>query len=109
MLKYSQDPRQFSIDAVMCNRIISQPAGHIKNFVCLIIKQYIYRQRCMNKNLSINDIKMIVLNLENIEKFNAVKNSKLQKHEQKWYPERTRTQQEQNFQFNYVHEYISKL
>ena len=43
MDKLDQDKIHFSTDRVIVNRLMDQP-GHIKNFVCLVTKQFIYRQ-----------------------------------------------------------------
>ena len=40
---------------IIFNRICQNPR-HIKNFLCLIVKQYIYAQRCLGKKLSKNEV-----------------------------------------------------
>ena len=37
-----------SVSAILLNQVV-QPVRSISNFICLITKQYIYRQRCMKK------------------------------------------------------------
>ena len=63
---------------------ITQGCGHVANFMCLVVKQFIYRQRCLKENLHFPIIKKLILNIENIEKYIAVKNGKEQRHIQKW-------------------------
>ena len=35
---------------------VTPKKGHIVNFICLVVKQYIYRQRCLNEPLSEHEI-----------------------------------------------------
>ena len=80
MLKYSSEQINFQIDTVLWNRIIHQLIGHITYFICLVIKHFIYRQRCLKKGLSVDQC-------EDIEKYylyHAVKHCTLGKHYRKW-------------------------
>ena len=72
-----------SSKAVLFNEI-AQPARHIANFICLLTKQYIYRQRCLKQDISFPQFKAHVRKIENIEKYIAIKNDKLAKHNKKW-------------------------
>ena len=58
--------------------------NHVVNFLCLITKQYIYRQKCLGKALSFPGLKSIYRNTECIEKYIAVKNQRLAVHNRKW-------------------------
>ena len=40
MYEFDETPIHFGVDTVLCNRVIDE-AGHIKNFICLLAKQYI--------------------------------------------------------------------
>ena len=62
--------------------------GHVVNFVCLVTKQYVYQQRCLGKNLNFNELCGYIKELENIEKYIAVKNGNVQRHYKKWKPEK---------------------
>ena len=114
MNQISADPIYFDVDTVMWNRIIPANAGHIKNFICLVTKQYIYRQRCLKKDLNVHELKVIIMNLRNMERYIAIKNGKLDKHTSKWNPRKahtTRTMESQNINANiniYVQEYLSE-
>ena len=68
---------------VMSNRIIDN-ARNIKNFICLLLKQYIYRKRCFKEKPTFQEFKQIVWQTKNIENFIAVKNNQLAKHVKKW-------------------------
>ena len=57
---------------------------HGANFICLLSKQYIYRQRCFKESLSFPVLQAQFRRMENVEKYIAVKNNKLQKHLKKW-------------------------
>ena len=82
---FSREKIYFDIDTVLWNRLIPTKANHVKNFVCLLVKQYIYRQRCLGKNLSTIELRKHVLHVKNMEKYIATKNHKLSKHQKKWY------------------------
>ena len=71
-----------SFQNVLLNTIASK--GNICNFVCLIIKQFIYRQRCGAHGLNFNELKGYITSIESKEKYIATKHGHLIKHEQKW-------------------------
>ena len=41
-------------DTVIEDSLIIEKPNHVKYFICLLVKQYIYRQRCLAKPLLIN-------------------------------------------------------
>ena len=84
MMQYSSDKINFNEQNVMFNNIIEEDPMHVKNFICLMVKQYIYRQRCFNKELSVCELERQITNLKRIEKYNAIKSNRLHKHEEKW-------------------------
>ena len=57
---------------IILNRIV-QPKYHVANFICLIIKQYIYSQKCREGSLSLAAVKTRINQIENIEKYIAIK------------------------------------
>ena len=59
--------------------------GHLTNFLALVVKQYIYRKRCLGQDVSKIELKTEFLKCRNIEKAIAVKNNKLYIHEKKWF------------------------
>ena len=68
---------------VIKNTIV--PHGkHVINFICLITKQFIYRQRCLQLPIHFVILKREINKIENIEKYIAVKNGKLATHQRKW-------------------------
>ena len=108
MEAFSKAKIHFDVDTVMVNRLIDSPKGHIKNFICLVIKQYIYRQRCLGKTLSSEELKYYILSIANTEKYIATKNNKLAKHERKWFPDKgdkiVSTSVDQTYIQQYIHE-----
>ena len=84
MNTYNKDPIHFAVDTVLTNRLIYQPVGHIKNAICLMVKYFIYRQRCFNQLPNIHQCKQYIWSIENNEKYYAIKNNNLQKHLKKW-------------------------
>ena len=83
--KYGTDVK-LTAYAVFFNVIFSSNANHITNFLCLVAKQVIYKQRCLKQNLTLSVFKNHLSIIENSEKYYAVKNQKLNKHLRKWYP-----------------------
>ena len=47
MREFTPEQINFDVDAVIFNRIIFTPKGHIKNFLCLVATQFIYRQKVL--------------------------------------------------------------
>ena len=70
---------------IILNKLTS-PKNHVVNFICLVVKQYIYRQKCLKENLNIQNVKMLLQKIQNMERYIAIKNGHLQKHLKKWHP-----------------------
>ena len=68
---------------MLTNSLVEDPKN-IKNTICLIAKQYIYRQRCQKKAISLLEIKSIVWKTQDIEKYIAIKNENIDKYNKKW-------------------------
>ena len=95
--------------AIICNSVHSKPT-HIVNFVCLIVKQYIYRKKCQKDRLDIRELKASILQQENIEKYIAQKHGKLGKHIAKWYPCDYKERRNNNVElYEYVDQYIQSM
>ena len=95
-----------SVVNVMLNEVA--PKGSVINFLCLIIKQYVYSQRCLKKELSFYEIKSRLKNIECIEKYIAVKHEKLVKHVKKWSKPSVNIMCQTNLS-EFVEEYIVNL
>ena len=48
LMSYNESEIIFNIPNVIFNQLISSPRN-VKNFVCLMLKQYIYKQRCLKQ------------------------------------------------------------
>ena len=72
------------MDTVLCNRVIDDPRN-VKNFICLLAKQYIYRQVCLDKKISNVEFCRYVYSQQSIEKCNAIKNQKVRFYVKKWH------------------------
>ena len=86
-----QIPVVLNAQNVIFNTITEQEY-HVANFICLIVKQYIYRQKCLQKVLSIDELKAQIEKIERMEKYIATKNNKLNKHVTKWEKSRNHKQ-----------------
>ena len=76
----------FSIETVILNKIVDN-AKSIKNYICLVLKQYLYRKRCYKQLPNFQEFKALVLETRNIEFYIAKKNNRVAKHFKKWYNE----------------------
>ena len=92
---------------IILNKILPR-AGHVVNFLCLVTKQYIYRQRCQSQQLSFTHLKRIFYKLECIEKYVATKNHRLEKHQRKWNFSTTQCERENNIE-QYVYKYLDRV
>ena len=72
-----------SPENIIFNRIVKKK-DHVANLICLITKQYIYRQRCMSGSVVLNVLKEQIRSVESIEKYIAIKNGRSSKHALKW-------------------------
>ena len=86
MNSYSRREVVFNQKTVLMNSLVSEN-GHIKNFICLVVKYYIYSQRCADQPVVFSHVKNYIQTFESIEKYIAIKNSKLGKHLRKWCPD----------------------
>ena len=87
---------------IILNRI-TEKKTHVANFLCLVTKTYLYSYKCQKKVVHFNTLKAIFRHVENVEKYIAMKNDRLEKHNRKWV---------KNTTFNvedYVTEYITEL
>ena len=82
----SEESIIFGIDRVICNKFLDNSA-YIKNFVCLVAKHYIYKQKCLGQSLRFSQLKSVISSLESTEKYYAIKNGVLHKHLHKWHPQ----------------------
>ena len=69
---------------IIFNRI-GDGKRNVINFICLLVKQYIYSQRCLKSAISFPIFKNRLMKIRSIEKYIAIKNGKLHLHNKKWY------------------------
>ena len=81
--RYSNKILTTEPENIILNTIVPEKY-HAINFLCLLTKQYIYRQKCQGKNLCINQLILHFTSTERLEKYVAIKNSKLVTHNKKW-------------------------
>ena len=74
----------FGVNTVLWNRVILTPVGHVRNLICLLAKQFIYRQRCLKEELKYVIFEKEVQKIQNIEMYYAKKNNRTNKHVKKW-------------------------
>ena len=72
-----------NVQSVIMNTWVNG-SGHVANFLCLLVKQYIYSQHCLNKPLSWAGLRERFKQVERMEKYIATKNDKLSYHFKKW-------------------------
>ena len=82
MASIAKEPIHFDIKSVMWNNFVE--GNNVKNFICLMCKQYIYRKRCLHEALSFEEFERLVWSMKGIEKFIATKNNKIPYFRKKW-------------------------
>ena len=86
--KLCQEPDiVMSKTAIILNRITCKKKYNVCNFMCLACKQYIYRQRCLGKDVSAVDLNRYIKTFENSEQYYAKKSNKMKFHTAKWMPD----------------------
>ena len=70
--------------SILFNQIVT-PSKHAANFICLVTKQYIYKERCMKNQLSLNALKENIILFKNIEKYNAIASGNIKVYNDKWH------------------------
>ena len=83
MNEFDEHPLDFNRKNVFLNELVPT-RSNVKNIICLILKQYIYRKRCFKEAPNINEFKKLIWNIRNVERYIAVKNSQEDKHMKKW-------------------------
>ena len=81
--RYGDLEVEINAKTVVLNTIV-KPRNHVANFLCLLLKQFIYKQRCLGEPIHFPVFKMYINKIEKIEKYIAAKNGKMLKHESKW-------------------------
>ena len=98
---------EFNKENMLFNMVHKKPAN-IVNFIVLKAKYYLYVTRCKNKKPSIVQFKENLLLIRNIEKYIAIKNNRLAKHEQKW--NNIALQENQGYNGNdFVNDYLASI
>ena len=80
---FSKQDLEFNYETILLNKI-HPVSGHVSNLLCLVVKQYIYRQRCKKVLPVPGEAKELIYQIRNLEKYIAIKNNTLEKHEKKW-------------------------
>ena len=81
---------------------------NLVNFLCLVTKQFIYRQRCMGKSIEFSILKNVLYHVECVEKYIAIKNDKLNVHK-KWKCQQTLDRYETVSGSQIIQEYIDDM
>ena len=103
MEMFNPEPINFQEDTVLWSRLIDNPSN-IKNFICLVIKHHIYRNRCMEKDLKFREVERIINELEQYERHYAVSKNILHKHDKKLFRIATPSHRQ-----NFIIEYIDQM
>ena len=63
---------------------VHEERTHIANFVILVYKQYVYRSKCQGHKPQYAQLKSIVYQSKNIEKYYALKNQNFRRYAKRW-------------------------
>ena len=105
--KFSQTRISLDLKSVLLNRLEQKKTSAI-NFICLITKQYIYKEKCINGALNFGALKTHISHIENVEKYIAKKNDRLAKHYFKWGVNQQPCMNVRDIN-NFVHAYVENL
>ena len=88
LVRYSQENFkdcviEINVRNVMLNKVHVR-ANHIANFLCLLLKYYIYSRKCLGRPLIEYEMIGLFKRVERIEKYIAIKNGSLSTHNKKW-------------------------
>ena len=83
MKNFTKKEIVLNYENIVFNKLHPDPK-HVINLMCLVVKQYIYRQRCKKSQIKVQEIRNELYKIENIEKYIAVKNGHISKHNRKW-------------------------
>ena len=97
-----------SLSNVIFNKIAPRRL-HIINFLCIVFKQFIYRQRCLKLSLSKYAFINYVNEIKNSEKYYAVKSNKFNIHQKKWNINCTESKINNNSTDSFIEEYIKNM
>ena len=81
--RFSIGTSTLNVTNILFNKIVPMKS-HAVNFICLIAKQYIYSQKCLGKAITFPGLLSKIKSVENVEKYIAVKNGKINVHVKKW-------------------------
>ena len=86
--KFIRDNFHIQIGTISAQKVLMnlfhKEKRNISNFIGLVVKQFIYAERCGGLLPNIQKLSAILSRIENIEKYIAIKNGKLTKHYKKW-------------------------
>ena len=83
MMRYNQAECSLTFENIICNTI-AKPIRNVKNLVCLLLKQFIYRQRCLGHDLSVYDFQRELTKTQHLEKYLACVNNNFTHYVRKW-------------------------
>lgn len=92
--------------------LVHPKESHVINFIVLITKQYIYRQRCAGRQLYSNLLIKEIENIQQIEYEIAKSKGKLRSHLNKWaglHVQLTTSQNDINAEQDYIQLYLQRL
>ena len=106
MYVFNLEHIHFAVDTVMCNRIVQGDTGNVKNLICALLKQYVYRKRCFKELPLYEEFVDTIWSFKNIEKYIATRNNKLSKHYKKWADKKQDNEQTID---EYINTYINDM
>ena len=107
--KFGRQQWNITPTTVIFNQIVPKKYRAI-NFICLFTKQYLYKTRCLGKNIVFQQWEAQINNIENMEKYIAIRSGKLSQHLRKWHKQMPMREDIQTQNINqFVTEYIDNM
>ena len=83
MNKYNSVEINFNTKNVICNSLV-EDLKNVRNYICLLFKQYLYRQRCFAQKPNRTEFSQLVWKTRAVEKYITEKNNLTDKFAAKW-------------------------
>ena len=78
-----RENKDVCVKSVLLNNVVENPKS-VVNMISLATKQYISASRCANKAPNFQELKRVILQYKNFEKYYAVKDNKIPVYLKRW-------------------------
>ena len=99
----------FTLETILLNKLYIN-WKHVVNLFCLIMKQLIYRHKCLLKEIHFVNFLQELNLVRGIEYVTAKRDNMLEKHNRKWNPTKEQRSEHEHLSINFfIRQYIDKI